>query len=146
MGTGVDGTTAFSMTDRVASIVNRHTPFASEPFHPRSITGTVLRKPTSWFGRKQQLHPVAFMPRIAMFETMGCVSSMGGMSPYIWLDDRRRLMIRVKEDKFAPVDIDLLTDKDLEALELGIKGDSDLLDAEYSKAHQAMLEGLGFTK
>ena len=130
-------------TERVAQvthILKQHVAFKDEAFQPHPRVAKVFRTPSSWLGKTKQLRPVAFEAHIHMFEMLGCVSSTGGMSPYLWLDDDGRLIGESAKGKLVPVDISLLTDKDIVNLEVGIKGDKELLDAEYDKVHQVMLD------
>lgn len=123
----------------VADILAQHKPFKNEPFQPRPTLARVYTRPKSWFGRVKKLHPVAFMTQITMIDTMGCISSFGSVYPYLWVDADARLISRAASGKFMPVDIDALTTEDIANLAIGIQGNSDLLDAEYEKAHEAML-------
>lgn len=123
----------------VADILAQHVPFKNDPFQPRPTLGRVYRRPASWFGRIKKLHPVAFRADIKMIETMGCVSSFGCMYPYLWVDADTRLIGQLAPGRFVPLDANSLTDEDVANLAIGVKGDGNLLDAEYEKVHQRML-------
>jgi hypothetical protein len=129
-------------TERVAQvthILKQHIAFKNEPFQPRLLIARVFRTPSSWFGKLKRLHPVAFKAQIRMIETMGCVSSVGSMSPYLWLDGDGRLIGEAVQGKLIPFDVESLTDEDIVNLEIGIKGDDELLRAEYDRAYHMML-------
>jgi hypothetical protein len=127
--------TVLSKSARIAGIIERRIPFRKGPFHPHSITRRVYRTPSSWLGTIRRLHPMAFAPRGIATE----ISSSGGMSPYLWLDTKNRLIRETENGKFVLADVSLLTDEDIAALEIGAKGASELLDAQYERALQAAL-------
>lgn len=127
--------------ERVNRIIAQHVPFEEAPFQPRPITTRVFRTPSGWIGRKMRLHPVAFKVRINVIECMGCITSSGGMSPYLWVDPAKRLVGRVGT-KHVFVDPDSLTEEDIANLELGVKGDGSLLDDEYHRIEQDVIKSL----
>ena len=126
---------------RVNGIIAQHVPFKDEPFQPHPIITRVFARPSLWFGRKTRLEPVAFKARIHIIECMGCTMSVGGMSAYLWLDPAKRLVGYVKS-KYVLVAPDSLTDEDITNLELGIKGDNQLLEDEYDRIRLDMLANL----
>ena len=133
----------------IDSITRRHVPFPDEPFHPRNITvrvRTLLRLPS--LRPAVTLNPIAFVPRVNVIDVMGCVSMMGGMSAYLYLDPDRRLVRKIKAKRggyYAYVADPLsITREDIEHLEIGVQGDNDLLDAEYNKACDAIMTKLGY--
>jgi hypothetical protein len=131
-------------TDRTAQvngIIAQHVPFKNEPFQPHTITARIFTRLSLWFGRKTRLQPVAFKARIHIIECMGCTMSVGGMHAYLWLDPAKRLVGYVNS-KYVLVAPDSLTDEDITNLELGIKGDSQILDDEYDRVRLDMLDSL----
>jgi hypothetical protein len=134
-----DSPGALSREAIVADMLAQRVPFKNDPFQPRPTLARVYARPTSWFGRIKKLHPVAFKVHIAMIETLGCISSVGGIHPYLWVDADTRLIGRTTAGKFVPADVNVLTDDDLDHLRIGVQGNGDLLDAEYEKVHQLML-------
>lgn len=127
---------------QVAHILGQHVAFKNAPFEPRPLIARVFRTPARWFGTLKRLDPVAFKAHIHMIEMMGCISSTGGMRPYLWLDSDGRLIGESAKSKLVPVDVNALTDDDIVSLEIGVKGDSRLLDDEYSRINQEMIDSL----
>ena len=99
-----------------------------------------------------KLDPVAFEPRISGFGMGGVYALHGGMNPYLYLDPkgrlvrelinlhartrRRRYRYRYVDDPFA------VTDMDIERLEIGVRGDNALIEAEREKATDAIIAEL----
>lgn len=135
--------------DRIEFTTRQHVPFPDEPFHPRKVTARMRIWPRLPFTRAVQLSPVAFVPRINAIDIMGCISMVGSMSPYLYLDPDRRLVRKVLTARGRyryeyVTDPFSITDEDIARLELGIQGNNDLLDAEYDKARDAILADLGY--
>lgn len=137
--------------DRIEFTTRQHVPFPDEPFHPRKVTARMRIWPRLPFTRAVQLSPVAFVPRINAIDMMGCVSMVGGMSPYLYLDPDRRLVRRrsawgeTGSRQWAYVtDPFSISDEDIARLEIGVQGNNDLLEAEYDKACDAILADFGY--
>lgn len=129
---------------RIDYITRQHVSFPDEPFNPRTVTARVYTSSKSMWGRRHPLAPVAFEARIFMMVDLACISSHGSMSPYLYLTPNQQLVRAVRvgqRRKFIYVqDPFSITDEDLARLELGVRGDNSLIEAEYEKAHTILLQ------
>ncbi len=127
---------------QVALILKQHVSFKKNPFEPRPIIARVFRTPGRWFGTLRRLEPVAFRVHILMIDMMGCVYSNGSILPYLWLDIDGRLIGKSAKGKLVPVDVSTLTDEDIANLKIGVKGNVKLLEDDYYRAEERMLNSL----
>lgn len=137
--------------DRIELTTSQHVPFPDEPFHPRKVTARMRIWPRLPFTRAVRLSPVAFVPQINAIDMMGCVSMMGSMRPYLYLDPDRRLVRRrsargeTGSCQWAYVtDPFSISDEDIARLEIGVQGNNDLLEAEYEKVCDAIMADFGY--
>lgn len=137
--------------DHIEFTTRQHVPFPNEPFHPRKVTARMRIWPRLPFTRAVRLSPVAFVPQINAIDMMGCVSMMGSMRPYLYLDPDRRLVRRrstrgeTGSCQWAYVtDPFSISDEDIARLEIGVQGNNDLLEAEYDKACDAIMAEFGY--
>lgn len=135
--------------DRIELTTSQHVPFPDEPFHPRKVTARMRIWPRLPFTRAVRLSPVAFVPQINAIDMMGCVSMMGSMRPYLYLDPDRRLVRRTltargrSRYKYVTNPF-FISDEDIARLEIGVQGNNDLLEAEYEKVCDAIMAEFGY--